>query len=250
MRAFPDLGTDQGPLPRGRWQRVGIVGGVGPLASALFYADLVAETPASGDGGHLPLVLVSEPDIPSRRECLLRGGPSPGPALRGLVERLAVAGASVVAVPSSTCHAFYSEFSDVAAVRCINLLVEVAAFVAEAGWEKVAVLGTEASVRADVYRVPLEERGVECAYPDSLDQERIDGLIDTVKGGGDIEVAVGGLGQLLEGASEGCEGVVIACTELSVLCRRASFETPLADASKVLAAATVRAARQDATGSG
>ena len=60
---------------------IGVLGGMGPAATADFYAKLVAATPAERDQDHLPVLIHAVPQIPDRAACFLHGAPSPAPLL-------------------------------------------------------------------------------------------------------------------------------------------------------------------------
>ena len=83
---------------------LGVLGGMGPLATVDFLAKLCAATPADGDADHVPHVTVSIPQIPSRVAAILRGGESPLPALVDARDRLRAAGATHYAMPCNTAY--------------------------------------------------------------------------------------------------------------------------------------------------
>ncbi|QYA98312.1 aspartate/glutamate racemase family protein [Streptomyces anulatus] len=99
-----------------RWKKVGILGGLGPLACAHFCTRLVEPTPAGTDSGHPEVILMSSPDIPSRLAHLPEGGPSPVPALQRVARRLEQAGSERIAVPSVTTQAFLDDIAAAVAV--------------------------------------------------------------------------------------------------------------------------------------
>lgn len=82
------------------------MGGFGPLAGAHFYRRLIELTDAHSDEQHLPLLLLSDPAVPSRLQHLAGEGPSPLPKLLEMARRLVAAGADLIAIPSATVHAY------------------------------------------------------------------------------------------------------------------------------------------------
>lgn len=224
-----------------RWRKVGIVGGVGPLAGAIFYEELVNATPARNDSEHLPVFLISEP-LPSRTACLLHGEPSPGPALRSVVSRLVELGAEVIAVPSSTCHAFYGEYSDVPGACCVNLVNEVCVRIRKQGWEEVGVLGTTATQAAAVYDSAASSARCNWRYPEPRLQAKVQEIIDSVKAGCLASQVAADFQRVLDGWRDDLNGLLLACTELATLEGLLSTELPVIYASRVLAQATVDAA--------
>lgn len=200
-------------------QTVGILGGVGPLAGAEFYRRLVERTPAQEDAQHVRVVLVSDPSIPSRVEHLLHAGQSPGPALARLAHLLQEMGASVIAVPSSTCHAYHGEIQRAVGVPVINLLAEVAAAVTAGGYRRAALLATTPTVTLDLYG-PYLGAEVQTLYPDPTSQDEVQQIVADVKSGGDRNYLSKRLREVVSRQwALQADCVVLACTELCLLDR-------------------------------
>ena len=84
--------------------RIGVLGGMGPLATADFLAKLAHATPAVRDQDHFPVTVDSTPQIPDRVAALQGRGLDPLPALVAAADRLAAAGCALVAMPCNTAH--------------------------------------------------------------------------------------------------------------------------------------------------
>lgn len=110
---------------------IGILGGMGPAATADFYAKLVAITPGSSDQDHLRTVIWSDPTIPDRTEALLGGGPDPTPWLLDGSRVLREAGATVIAIPCNTAHAFVPRIADRVGLPIVHMIGEVARHLSE-----------------------------------------------------------------------------------------------------------------------
>uniref|UniRef100_UPI00286E9C40 aspartate/glutamate racemase family protein n=1 Tax=Sandarakinorhabdus sp. TaxID=1916663 RepID=UPI00286E9C40 len=85
------------------WRTIGVVGGMGPAATADFLARLVAGAGAVRDSDHPHVLVDSNPHVPDRNAALA-GGPSPGPVLAGMAQRLVASGAQVLAMPCNAAH--------------------------------------------------------------------------------------------------------------------------------------------------
>ena len=90
---------------------LGVIGGMGPLATADFFHKLIAATPAAGDEDHVPVLIHSVPQLPSRPAAILRGGASPLPQLMQARDRLLTAGATMLAMPCNTAHYWYDDLA-------------------------------------------------------------------------------------------------------------------------------------------
>src|SRR5690606_23023618 len=85
---------------------VGILGGMGPLATADLYRKIIEVTPATRDQDHLHVIIDADPTVPDRTQALLHGAEDPTPWLVAGARRLESAGASFIVIPCNTAHAF------------------------------------------------------------------------------------------------------------------------------------------------
>ena len=195
---------------------IGVLGGMGPLATLDFFSKVLAATPAKGDADHVPLLIQSDPRIPSRPPALLSGGRSPLPELLAGRDRLIAAGATALAMPCNTAHFWYADLAKGCSVPFISI---VSASIAEvrqlaAPGASIGIIATRATLAARIFDAPLQSAGYQALLPDdaTLDMLVLPG-IDLVKAG---QAAQGG--QLIVQAvqallRQGAGAVVLACTE-------------------------------------
>ncbi|MEU9497083.1 amino acid racemase [Streptomyces sp. NPDC048196] len=217
---------------------LGILGGMGPLATADFYRRLVERTPAGSDQGHLPVLMWADPAVPDRTAALLGEGPSPVPALVEGARWLRRAGASCVAVPCNTAHAYVEQLAKAAGVEVLDMIE--AALEAAAGKvpgvQRVGILATRGTRLAGLYERAGARLGVEVIQvPDRVQLEYVDAAIRAVKGGADlagperwIAEAAGNL------RGQGAQVVVAACTEIPLVSGAAAGVLPLVDSTEAL----------------
>ncbi|MYW29300.1 amino acid racemase [Streptomyces sp. SID2119] len=200
-----------------RWKNVGILGGLGPLACAHFYARLVELTPAGNDGGHPEVMLLSSPDIPSRLAHLLEGGPSPVPALQRVARRLEDAGSELIAVPSITTQAFLDEIAAAVAVPVVDMMTAVVEQLHTAGVRRPALAVTDGTRRAGLLHRALTAAGLTPVYPGRDDQARVQECVTLVKAGRSRTARVR-FRSLSSGSwAAAGDALVIGCTDLSPL---------------------------------
>lgn len=217
---------------------VGILAGLGPLAGAEFYRRLIECTPARDDSEHLGVVLVSNPDIPSRVEHLLGHGPSPVPALTALAKMLEGVGASVIAIPSSTTHAYHAEIQQAVNVPVLHLLAEVTAAIGAMGSRRPAMLATTATVQLELY-TPHFDCGLDPLYPDAASQRDVQQVVESMKAGGDHNRLTEVLAEIASRPwARSADCVVLACTELCLLSPREG-RLPMVSATDVLVGAVL-----------
>jgi aspartate racemase len=227
--------------------RLGIIGGVGPLAAAHFYRRLIQRTPVAEDAAHLPVVLASE-QIPSRIAHLCGTGPSPVPALVRAARILVDAGADAIVIPSATTHAYRDDVVAAVDVPVLDLYDEVDRRLADGGWRRPVLLATSPTAALRLYEAKFSA-GVRPLYPSPAAQREIDALIGGVKSGAPLGPLTARLGDLLAAAPwpPGADCVVLACTELPVIAPPAGTPlgygpagVPLVDVTDVLADAVLR----------
>jgi aspartate racemase len=195
---------------------LGVIGGMGPLATADFFRKLIDATPANYDDEHIPVLIHSVPQVPSRLAAILHGGPSPLPALLAARDRLLNAGATMLAMPCNTAHHWYDDLVAGCPVPFIHIVDAVAERL-PAGARELGIVATRATLRARVFEQRLAGRGIALSAPDEATYDRaVQPAIDAVKRGATEEG-----GRLLEPviASElerGAAAVVLACTELPI----------------------------------
>jgi aspartate racemase len=225
---------------------LGVLGGMGPLATVDFLAKLVAATPADGDADHVPQVTVSIPQIPSRVAAILRRGASPLPALVDARDRLVAAGATHLAMPCNTAHHWFDELAKGLERPFLHIadaaVAELAARV-ERG-DTVGVIATEATHAIRLYDARLQHAGFRVVHPEGPDAAaEVAAGIAAVKRG---EAAAGGLrfAAVIEGLEKaGCRVIVLGCTEVppGLAAAGVAGGVPLVDPTDALARACVSA---------
>ncbi|MFE6157391.1 aspartate/glutamate racemase family protein [Streptomyces sp. NPDC056486] len=201
-----------------RWKPIGVIGGLGPLACARFYSRLVELTDADSDDAHPEVILLSSPAVPSRLDHLLRGGPSPVPALRKVARRLQAAGAELIALPSLTSQTYRYEIATAVDIPVVDMLTALSSRLHAAGVRRPALAVTDGTRRVGHLHRALTAEGLDPVLPGPGDQERIQGCVDLVKSG--QVVAARELFRSVVGASwasSAGDAFVIGCTDLSDL---------------------------------
>ncbi len=220
-------------------KKLGILGGMGPLAGAYFFLRFTELTAALSDASHPEVVLSSTPQIPDRTAYLLGEGRSPLPALvRGIIG-LNRSGADIIAIPCNTAHAFLPELQHRSRAPILNMPVLTAGAALAAGAVRVGVLCTSGANRAGVFRAACRAAGLSYMAPDTEEQGEVDELIYRQKGGDKVgqEEYWRFADKLL---SAGADAVILGCTEISVACSR--FGRPyFLDALEILAKQAVLA---------
>ena len=227
---------------------LGILGGMGPLATADFLLKLVNATPATRDEEHLPVIVYSVPQIPDRPAAITAGGPTPLPAMLTGVRTLKYAGVQAIAIACNTAYFWHAELEREGGVRILHIAdaacAELAALLpASPEGTTIGLMATDGTLAAGFYQKRLEARGYRVLANTPEDQARwVLPAIRDVKSndlaaaGPKIEAAV----HQLEAA--GAQAIVFACTELPLAIERSriTFAAPCVDTTAALARACVR----------
>ena len=218
---------------------LGILGGMGPLATVDFMNKVIELTPARSDQDHFPMVVVSVPQVPDRTAAILRGGESPLPVMLGGLHILNEAGVACVAVPCNSAHHWYDDLAGESKAPILHIADAACDALAARGIasKTVGFLGTSGVLAAGIYQKRLAERGFDCLVPDEAEQEElVMGGIYNVKAG-ELETARG----LLAGAADslrkrGAGAVILGCTEIPIVVEEGD---DVVDATRALAQASV-----------
>ncbi|MFI8912915.1 aspartate/glutamate racemase family protein [Streptomyces sp. NPDC053513] len=222
---------------------LGILGGMGPLATADFYRRLVERTPAGSDQAHLPVVMWADPAVPDRTAALLGEGPSPVPALVEGARWLQRAGASCIAVPCNTAHAYVEQLSKATGVEVLDMIRAALETAARrmSGLERVGVLATRGTRLAGLYERTGARLGLDVVQvPAAVQEEYVDAAIRAVKGGADPAGPERWIATAAESLKEqGAQVAIAACTEIPLIGAAAARVLPLIDSTEALAEAAV-----------
>lgn len=199
---------------------LGIIGGVGPLATACFMEALIRKTPARRDQDHMPMIVFNDPQIPDRTAHILDPRKAnPQPEMENVARWLERAGADYVAIACNTAHYYYEGIASAVSIPVINIMEETAARLAgEAGHGKtVGLLATEGTIASGVFQDYLKRHVLRTMEPTAEEQREVTALIyDGVKAGTDYDPhKLLALAESLHG--RGCDAVIVGCTELSVI---------------------------------
>ena len=224
------------------WRTIGVIGGMGPAATADFMMRLVAAAGAAKDTDHPRVLADSNPHVPDRNAALAGQGASPGPALAAMARGLVGSGAEVLAMP---CNAAHGWAADIVAATPANFVSMIDAAVAAAlttGARRVGLLAIGATLDARLYDDRLGAAGI-AAIP--CNRAVVQPLVTRIKGGdtgAPVRAAMAAEAARLVG--EGADAIIAACTEVPLVLRQSDVAVPLIDATAALVAAVLAAARR------
>jgi len=196
---------------------LGVLGGMGPLATVDFLGKLVEETPARCDEEHIPVVVYSVPQIPDRPKAILEGGESPLPAMLAGMSTLKKAGATCVVIPCNTAHYWYDDLVREGGLPILHIADAACAEVAARGIEAttVGLMGTQGTLAAGFFQQRLESRGYRCITSSAQDQDALVlPAIAGVKRNDVVRAHALALRAAQNLHDQGAQVILLACTEL------------------------------------
>jgi len=196
---------------------LGVLGGMGPLATVDFLGKLIEETPAKSDADHIPVVVYSVPQIPDRPRAILENGESPLPAMLKGVRTLKQAGAACIAIPCNTAHYWYDDLVREGGLPILHIAdAACAQFNArDIKVDTVGLIATQGTLAAGFFQERLAARGYRCLANTAADQVAlVQPAIDYVKRhelAPAHRLAVCAAHNLRQ---QGAQAVILACTEI------------------------------------
>ena len=220
---------------------LGIIGGLGPMATAYFMQLVIEMTEAATDQEHIPMIIYNCPQIPDRTKYMLGlSEENPAPFIAECGRKLEADGADIAAIPCITAHAMHEQIQDEVKIPIIHAIKEVVKYLRERGISKVALEATDGTVQVGVFQKELESAQIEVILPSEKSQAKVMSIIyDNVKAG--IPVNMQAFEEVEnELLGNGAEMIILGCTELSMVKRDYKLRHCYLDAMEVLARAAVK----------
>ena len=199
-------------------KKLGILGGMGPLCTAMFYQKLVIHTKANKDQDHIPTVIISDPQIPDRTEAILTGK-NEDILLKKVkedLENLKKQGVSNIAIPCNTMHYYYDTFKEYTSVNIINMVEETLLYCKAKKAKNIAVLGTLATMNCGIYEKYAKNRGINIIPMDEKIKKFTMDTIYQIKETNETNHKEF-LSMVEELKNTKVDAIILACTELSLI---------------------------------
>lgn len=230
---------------------LGVLGGLGPMATVYFMEMVTRLTRADADQQHIPMIVISDPTTPDRTAFILgKSDADPLPRMIENAKRLETAGAELLVMPCNTAHYFYDAICAAVGVPMLNIIRETVGYAKKRvpGLTKLGILATEGTLKAGSYQQACRDAGIEGVEPGSRDRRLLMRIIyDQVKAGKPVDSDC--FMDLVDRMrAKGCQAVVLGCTELSVIGRdlRLGPEDGVVDSMEVLAVRAIEACGRSA----
>ncbi|MGL5718342.1 MAG: aspartate/glutamate racemase family protein [Paraclostridium sp.] len=221
---------------------VGIIGGMGPMATMDLVNKILCITPAKCDNEHIPMIIDNNTQIPDRTDFILGRGLDPTDELIKSAKNLEKIGSDFLVIPCNTAHYFYENIKNSVNIEVINMIEEVANFIESKSSDinRIGLLSTVGTIEGRVYDNIFEKRNIDVIKPIKEEQEIIMDLIYGIKqrrqkfDKNKIKKIIYDL------KSEGVQYIVLGCTELPIAVNLLKIEGCFIDPSNILAEVIVK----------
>jgi aspartate racemase len=158
--------------------------------------------------------------------------------------KLVRAGAEILICPDNTIHQGLDLVRERSPAPWIHIAEEVTREARHRGFKHVGILGTRFLMEGPVYPTRLAAAGIEHRIPNAEQRQRINQIIydELVRARFEPSSLKYFQDVIRELASDGCDAVALACTEIPLLVSETDSELPILDSTRILARAALRSA--------
>lgn len=219
---------------------LGVIGGLGPLATAHFLELTTRMTDAATEQQNLDMIVYNFPSIPDRTGYILGSNlKSPLPGLLWAGRNLTRQGVDCIAIPCVTAHFFYEELREALAAPIIHAVRETARYLKDRGVSSAGIMATDGTILSGLFSRALLDADIRPMIPSKARQAQVMELIyEDIKAGNppDMEKFFAVSQELRQ---KGAETILLGCTELSLIKKEHALGPGYLDSMEVLARASL-----------
>lgn len=220
--------------------KLGILGGLGPLATAYFFQLILDMTDAKIEQEHIEISIYNKPCIPDRTSYILdRGKDNPVPAMIEVGKVLESQSVDYIAIPCITAHYFLEELQTSLSVPIIDGVDETVQCIKKHGIKRVGIMATAGTISSGLFQKKLEKNKIESILPKEVEQEYINHIIyNNVKINKPVDMDK--FNAVADGLRNmGAESIILGCSELSLIKGGYKLSEDFLDTMEVLARSSV-----------
>ena len=197
---------------------VGVLGGLGPMASVYFYEMVVNMTDANTDQEHVDMIITNRATTPDRTAFIVGSSDEdPSKILIDDAKKLEKYGVDFIVMTCNTAHYFYEKIARSVKLPLVNIVEETIKYAKATNHKKLGILATTGNIKTNLYQNMCKKYDMEYLTLDENRQSQVMEIIyDDIKSGkpADMEKFNSIVNYLKE---NDCDGVILGCTELSIL---------------------------------
>lgn len=215
---------------------IGIIGGMGPMATVDLMQKVILATDAQEDQEHIHILVDNNTNIPDRTAAIMGQGANPVPEMQKSADRLTAAGADFLIIGCNTAHYFLPQLTPNLKIPVISMIEATADFCAAQGYKKVGLLASAGTCHAGIYQQALQKAGVEVLQPNETQEPVIHDMIYRGVKANDTKYDTKPVQKVLQAMEQaGAEAFILGCTEVPVAVTMYHLTGKFIDATEVLA---------------
>ncbi len=227
---------------------IGILGGMGPEATAHFFELIIKNTKAEKDQEHIPIIIYNNPKIPPRTDAVFEKGPSPLPLLAEGARILSQAGADFIVIPCITAHYYYHDLVKEEKIPVFSLLDETLFHVRKnlSSLNRIGLIASTGTIHSRLFHDTFAKEGIQVLNPLEQEQEQVmEAIFGTqgIKAGftsGPAKKIILDVARSL--IQRGAEAVIAGCTEIPLVLKQEDLSIPLVDPLRIMALKSIEEA--------
>lgn len=224
---------------------IGILGGMGPEATADLFYRIIKATPAEKDQDHFHVIIDSNAKIPDRTPSILGTGPSPFSMILETGKRLEAAGVDFLIMPCNTAHYFHEQLQKQLKIPLINMISISADYVFQ-NYPEIRVAGllaTDGTIASQLYNSEYFDRNIEIKTPyDKSQRDIMEAIYKHIKSGNLVEGKKIVKRVAKELVNKGSNAIICGCTEISLVLHKNELNIPIIDPLQIIAEKAVELA--------
>jgi len=223
---------------------IGILGGLGPHTSSIFYLNIIDRFSATGSSFRPPVLMWSVPlDLEVERK-FIKTGEGKDEYLRYLIqgaENLQKGGADFIVIPCNTVHIHIDNLRKKIGIPILSIVEETVKYLKANGVSKVAILATNATIEENLYGLALEKEKILPIIPDKNAQKTVMEVISNILANSNTNKDMEKLSTVIRKLKcSGINDMLLACTDLQILMKQNECSAKVHDTMDILAGAAVR----------
>lgn len=215
---------------------IGIIGGLSPESTMSYYKWLNDGVRARLGGHHSAKIKLASVDFGEFVALKEKGDwDTQAAMLCDEAKALEQAGADFVILATNTMHKMADQIMGAIDIPFLHLADATARVIKAQGLRSVGLLGTKYTMTLDFYKGRLEDRGLQAIVPDAAGIELVNNVIyDELCHGTVLPVSKTAYqGVITDLQTHGAEGVILGCTEITLLIQQADVAIPVFDTTRI-----------------
>ncbi|OGJ65843.1 hypothetical protein A3F36_05235 [Candidatus Peribacteria bacterium RIFCSPHIGHO2_12_FULL_55_11] len=222
---------------------IGVLGGMGPESTAIFYHALIQRCQKQYGAQYdqdYPEIFIYNLPIPDIVEGLEKPEETLAQLIKG-AQKINTIGVDFMVMPCNTAHYFYPGMAKSVSIPFICIFLATAKKIKIKGYKKVGFLATETTIKYKSFEKDFEKNNIELILPNQNDQESLTKIIMNILAGHKLDADKNQLKRIIEHLkAKGAEAVVLACTDLPILFKQEDIDIEVFDTVEILAEATIQ----------